>query len=269
MQQARLIRLDETTGALQPLTDSLPADDVAPFGDSHAGPKFANGLDDADPERFIAYSKVIPGTDLHVAGIRKANPNLPECGDPGQPATACFPAETDWIGQVPAGTPPAGDERRTVYTTEEENLTFRAQAVYHDESSGSIGWAKLDDFLGAQPTGVESIDENGDQVIPWARMEAYQGCCGSNALMAVTTWISAGSPQVFLIDTASGASWQITDTPGNKFIVNFSDLALLKATFYGADANADFNGDGAVNFLELGIMKSLFFLPPGPSGAVR
>jgi hypothetical protein len=30
--------------------------------------------------------------------------------------------------------------------------------------------------------------------------------------------------------------------------------------------NTDLNGDGATNFLDLGILKGLFFAPPGPSG---
>ena len=48
--------------------------------------------------------------------------------------------------------------------------------------------------------------------------------------------------------------------------VNFTDLASLKAVFFGADPVADFNGDGVVNFQDLGIMQSQFFGPPGPSG---
>lgn len=48
--------------------------------------------------------------------------------------------------------------------------------------------------------------------------------------------------------------------------VNFVDLGMLKSVFFGNDADADFNGDGAVNFLDLGIMKAAFFGPPGPSG---
>lgn len=32
---------------------------------------------------------------------------------------------------------------------------------------------------------------------------------------------------------------------------------------------ADFNGDGIVNVVDLGIMRSLFFMPPGPSGVIE
>jgi hypothetical protein len=37
--------------------------------------------------------------------------------------------------------------------------------------------------------------------------------------------------------------------------------------FQTGDLDADFDGDGTVGFLDLGIMKAGFFGPPGPSGA--
>jgi hypothetical protein len=48
--------------------------------------------------------------------------------------------------------------------------------------------------------------------------------------------------------------------------VNFIDLGIFKSLFFGTDPDADFNGDGQVNFLDLGIMKEGFFKAPGPSG---
>ncbi len=48
--------------------------------------------------------------------------------------------------------------------------------------------------------------------------------------------------------------------------VNFLDLGVLKSVFFMNDADADFNGDGVVNFIDLGTMKASFFQPPGPSG---
>ncbi len=53
----------------------------------------------------------------------------------------------------------------------------------------------------------------------------------------------------------------------NDLQVNFVDLGVLRNVFFTSDENADFNGDGVVNFTDLGIMRSLFFGPPGP-GAV-
>lgn len=47
--------------------------------------------------------------------------------------------------------------------------------------------------------------------------------------------------------------------------VNFLDLGLMKSVFFTTgDLDADLNGDGDVNFVDLAIMKDLFFGPPGP-----
>ena len=40
----------------------------------------------------------------------------------------------------------------------------------------------------------------------------------------------------------------------------------MKSVFFTPDAKADLNGDGAVNFADLGLLKSMFFQQPGPSG---
>ena len=52
----------------------------------------------------------------------------------------------------------------------------------------------------------------------------------------------------------------------NDFVVNFSDLGIMRSVFYTNDRDADLNGDGAVNFLDLATLKSYFFGAPGPSG---
>ena len=46
--------------------------------------------------------------------------------------------------------------------------------------------------------------------------------------------------------------------------VNFVDLGLMKGVFFSADPDADLDGDGAVNFIDLGILRAMFFGPPGP-----
>ena len=38
--------------------------------------------------------------------------------------------------------------------------------------------------------------------------------------------------------------------------------------FVVGDLDSDFNGDGVVNAIDLGIIKAGFFQPPGPSGLV-
>ncbi len=54
----------------------------------------------------------------------------------------------------------------------------------------------------------------------------------------------------------------------NDCMVDFSDLAQMKAVFFTNDAVADLNADGDVNFVDFGLLKTLLFLPPGPSGLV-
>ena len=50
-------------------------------------------------------------------------------------------------------------------------------------------------------------------------------------------------------------------------VVNFSDLARMRAAFFGNDAVVDLNGDGVVNFADLAILRKGMFKPPGPAGA--
>ncbi|MEL7448548.1 MAG: M4 family metallopeptidase [Pseudomonadota bacterium] len=49
--------------------------------------------------------------------------------------------------------------------------------------------------------------------------------------------------------------------------VNFLDLGEMKSVFFTPDADADLDGDGAVNFQDLASLKALFFAPPGPSAS--
>lgn len=52
----------------------------------------------------------------------------------------------------------------------------------------------------------------------------------------------------------------------NNCAVNFIDLGFMKSVFFGSDPDADLSGDGNVNFIDLAVMKKLFFCRPGPSG---
>lgn len=55
----------------------------------------------------------------------------------------------------------------------------------------------------------------------------------------------------------------------NNCVVNFVDLGLLKSVFFSGDPDADLNGSGVVNFTDLGMLKSQFFNAPGPSGTAN
>ncbi len=54
------------------------------------------------------------------------------------------------------------------------------------------------------------------------------------------------------------------DLDGNG-VVNFRDLARLKAVFLRSDPDGDLDGDGVVNFRDLADLKRRFLKPPGPS----
>ncbi|MEM9055910.1 MAG: hypothetical protein AAGD86_00455 [Pseudomonadota bacterium] len=50
------------------------------------------------------------------------------------------------------------------------------------------------------------------------------------------------------------------------FVINFSDLGVMKTNFFVAgDLDTDMNGDGATNFADLAQLKFLFFENPGPT----
>lgn len=52
-------------------------------------------------------------------------------------------------------------------------------------------------------------------------------------------------------------------------VVNFTDLARMKAVFFGSDADADLDGNGTVNFADLARLKQRFFQAPGPSALTQ
>lgn len=55
----------------------------------------------------------------------------------------------------------------------------------------------------------------------------------------------------------------------NDNVVNFLDLSQLRAQFFtdDADPEIDLDGDGQVALSDLGILRQMFFQPPGPVGA--
>lgn len=54
----------------------------------------------------------------------------------------------------------------------------------------------------------------------------------------------------------------------NDGIVNAVDLGILRAGFFGSDPDLDMNGDGVVNAADLGWLRVGFFQPPGPAGSL-
>ncbi|MEO1575587.1 MAG: alpha/beta hydrolase-fold protein, partial [Pseudomonadota bacterium] len=48
-------------------------------------------------------------------------------------------------------------------------------------------------------------------------------------------------------------------------VVNVIDLGVLRQRFFSGDLDADLNGDGVVNIIDLGRLREVFFTAPGPS----
>lgn len=51
----------------------------------------------------------------------------------------------------------------------------------------------------------------------------------------------------------------------NDGIVNVVDLGVMRANFFGNDPVVDLDGNGVVNVVDLGILRTQFFQSPGPS----
>lgn len=64
---------------------------------------------------------------------------------------------------------------------------------------------------------------------------------------------------------ADGFGNQCDTDLNDDCVTNFIDLGLLRIVFFSADSAADFNVDGTVNFGDLGVMRAQFLTMPGPS----
>jgi hypothetical protein len=199
-------------------TDGVFVEDLATYPDSQAGPKFSNGEESGVAERFIAYTREVSG-DLAV-GIRKYNELATDCDTN---AASCFPSNLD--GQVPDTGDIDFTDRAFVYTTEEETLDYRAQALYNyqdlaNSEDNGVRWAVLDEWL---PSGSEGEEAFEDDTVVWGRLQELRtGPNANDRLLKGVTVHSAGGPgnQVFLIDAADPGSVseiQVTTGAGIKF----------------------------------------------------
>ncbi|MFK8029883.1 MAG: FG-GAP-like repeat-containing protein [Gammaproteobacteria bacterium] len=67
------------------------------------------------------------------------------------------------------------------------------------------------------------------------------------------------------IDADADGFGNVCDTDlNNDLVTNFVDISLFSAQFLSSDPVADFNSDGAVNFLDAAVLTDYFLLPPGP-----
>ena len=125
-----------------------------------------------------------------------------------------------------------------ITTAEEDGYTLRFTPI---DAAGSFHF----DLSGFELTGT--IDSDGDGI--------------TDTLDNCVTYTNADQT-----DTDTDGLGNACDPDHDQnCAVNFADLALLKAEFFGANPGFDYTGDGAVNFLDLARIKQLFFMSPGPS----
>ena len=126
--------------------------------------------------------------------------------------------------------------------------------LVQDSSGRFASWGRADlDALSARATGAG--DDADQDGVP----DALDNC------IEVPNGPLAG-PNNQLDSNADGYGNICDPDLNDDGSVDFLDLGLLKAVFFSGDADADLNGDGSVDFLDLGLMKAGFFQAPGPSG---
>ena len=118
-------------------------------------------------------------------------------------------------------------------------------------------------------------ESSSNNVISFASKENTAGFIAPTLNVAVATDAdSDGVPDsIDNCPQVANADQRDTDSDGignwcdpdlnNDQVVNFIDLGLLRAVFFSSNEDADFNGDGVVNFVDLGILRAYFFAPPG------
>ncbi len=147
--------------------------------------------------------------------------------------------------------------------------------------AGDLGDLRVDSTAGGTATfSFQALVDGtpGDTII---NVADYSAAGGSETAVAITEILAGDTdgdgvtddvdnctlvPNADQRDTDGDGIGNICDADlNNDCVVNFLDLGIMKSVFFTADPDADLDGDGVVNFIDLGIMKSGFFGPPGPS----
>lgn len=153
-------------------------------------------------------------------------------------------------------------------------------AVVFDNDIGFV------QFIGGHFTGAGTVGLNGSVLLGWIDFQAKDSMTGSSDLTVSLAYDNPGylhfvkangspdEPQNIpaVLSTiyvgADACEGDITGLAGvADNAVNFLDLGLMKSKFFdncgelplGQVCTADLNGDGSVNFLDLGLMKADFF----------
>lgn len=109
-------------------------------------------------------------------------------------------------------------------------------------------------WLDAQPVAVLGSDRDGDLILD----------TDDNCIDAYNPQLVNGSQ----VDIDGDGYGNACDPDfDNSLYVDFSDLGRLKDGFFGSDLLLDLNWDTNIDFLDLAILKAMFFQPPGPKGS--
>ncbi len=124
----------------------------------------------------------------------------------------------------------------------------------------------LEDIDGALPGGQDRTEAGADEIVGGANLLAQIDVdvdgivnLGDNCVVR---------PNSDQRDPNQDGFGAMCDPDLNQdLITNFGDFAQFVSVFVGAyEENSDFNGDGVINFGDLGVMATGFGLAPGPSG---
>lgn len=200
-QQARVQWVSKTDGTLLNVPGVM-AIDLNTYGESQAGPKFANGNDGT----FIAYSRRVGAQ--RTVGLRKYNPAGGCVFGFGSPLNCFLTASV-----VPAN-PINSQLRAIVYTSEEESYNYApAKTVYHYTALGSgtnqLRFTDIATWFPGPGTEAPPITADPPQ---WGRIQEYRDASNNKQLWISTVQKDAGVDRIKLINTATGASQWVTPT---------------------------------------------------------
>ncbi|MEM9056234.1 MAG: thrombospondin type 3 repeat-containing protein [Pseudomonadota bacterium] len=116
-------------------------------------------------------------------------------------------------------------------------------------------------FIDGPSSGFDDVDG----LTNWREAVAIPDTDGDGILDSVDNCVLVANPSQFDADGDGYGNPCDTDT-NNDCTTNFLDLSQFQMNIFTTNPLFDFNEDGFVNFLDLGIMQFFFFQRPGPSG---
>lgn len=171
----------------------------------------------------------------------------------------------------PSGTLPPLDEPGMVLSIENNQIEITLDSNFHDYGL-DVSLKFVESLSPAQPSSIDLAT-------------SFFECCGNGfhdqpligGYIAPLDSDTDGVPDA-VDNCLTVANADQRDTNGDGFgnrcdadfdgdcAVNAIDLSIMRLNFFGSMPDIDLDGDGVVNSSDLGIMKTLFFAAPGPSG---